>query len=304
MEYTQKVEEGRTFAEVAWDWWRVHEPTLASQSVRGYYNPLEKAVDEFGNTPISKISAKDITAYLRRFAQKSYSEKSIQKHRLVLNSVFKHAMLQGDLDNNPVPISRMPRDLKKSERTAASEKDEEIIKSSWDVWIFPFIAIYTGMRKGEILALTWEDIDFEKNVISVTKSVYHDGDRPFIKTTKTEAGTRLVPLLEPLKEKLLSIENREDRQYIVSDTGERPLTNSRFEKLSARFHEETGTTATAHQLRHSFATIAFELGVPVKSVQEILGHKQISTTMDLYTDFRKKALSDAANILNAGMAKK
>ncbi len=48
---------------------------------------------------------------------------------------------------------------------------------------------------------------------------------------------------------------------------------------------ETGVTCTAHQLRHSFATIAFEADVPIKSVQEILGHKQLSTTMDIYTDF-------------------
>ncbi|MDY4255081.1 MAG: tyrosine-type recombinase/integrase, partial [Oscillospiraceae bacterium] len=54
--------------------------------------------------------------------------------------------------------------------------------------------------------------------------------------------------------------------------------------------------------RHSFATIAFECGVPVKSVQEILGHAQISTTMDIYTDFRNDALKAAGDLLNSGMA--
>ena len=75
----------------------------------------------------------------------------------------------------------------------------------------------------------------------------------------------------------------------------------RMKILYNKFREQTGVSCTAHQLRHSFATIAFECGVPVKSVQEILGHKQLSTTMDIYTDFRKKSLDEATNLLNEKM---
>ena len=304
MEYSQKAEEGRTFAEVAWDWWRVHEPTLAVQSQRSYRRAVDMTVDALGQTPLHQITARDISEYLKHLDSLGYAAKTVQKHRIVLNSVFRYAILQGEHNMNPVQLSVTPRNMKKVERTAASGKDEDIVRSSADVWIFPFIALYTGMRRGEILALQWSDIDFERGLISVTKSVAYSGDKPFIKEPKTEAGKRFVPLLAPLRELFLSIEERPGDAYIVSDTGEKPLTNRRFQTLSTHYKEATGVTATAHQLRHSFATIAFELGVPVKSVQEILGHKQISTTMDLYTDFREKALSDAAEILNSGMAKK
>ena len=148
------------------------------------------------------------------------------------------------------------------------------------------------MRKGEILALTWKDIDFDKNLIRVTKSVYHQGDKPYIKLPKTKESVRVVPLLLPLKEKLLPIQGRAN-DFIISDDGNTPLTNRRYQTLYKQYRENTGIECTAHQLRHSFATIAIENGVPMKSVQEILGHQQISTTLDIYTDFREVAINEA-----------
>lgn len=181
---------------------------------------------------------------------------------------------------------------------SASESDEQIIKKSADIWIFPYIALMTGMRKGEILALQWKDIDFENNIISVTKSVCHNGDRPIIKAPKTEESTRYVPLLLPLREKLLGYHNKHPESFIVSDDGTSPLSNRRFITLSKKFKEATGTTCTAHELRHSFATVAIENDIPPKVVQEILGHKQLSTTMDIYADLRKKSIIAAADKLN------
>ena len=180
---------------------------------------------------------------------------------------------------------------------------EEFIKKSYDIWLFPYIAIMTGMRKGEILALQWKDIDFKNDIIKVYKSVYHDGDKPFIKEPKTEAGKRIVPLLKPLKDVLTNVKNKNDNDFIISIDGKNPLRKRRFITLYNKFKKETGIKCTAHQLRHSFATTAFECGVPVKSVQEILGHKQLSTTMDIYTDFRKQSFDDAKDKLNEHLKK-
>jgi integrase len=160
------------------------------------------------------------------------------------------------------------------------------------------MALMTGMRKGEILALQWKDIDFETDTIRVTKSVSHSGDRPSIKQPKTEAGNRVVPLLAPLKDKLQTVPKHKQTDYIISDNGKEPLSNSRYCTLMSHYQKETGVTCTAHQLRHSFATIAFEADLDPKTVQEILGHKQLSTTMDIYTSFREKALKSAAQKLN------
>ena len=299
MEYSQKIETGRSFKEISDEWWEEACPLLAYQSQKSYKPAKKRADNHFNGVPIKDIKAKDITAFLHILAAQGYAQKTIANQKLVINLICEYAIREGDIEMNPTKSAKTPKDTKKTSRTAATATDEEIIKKSADVWLFPYIAIMTGMRKGEILALQWKDIDFEHNIIYVTKSVYHEGDKPLIKAPKTDAGNRIIPLLQPLKEKFLTFKKRNPEHYIISDTGEQPLSNRRYITEYTHFKNKTGVTCTAHQLRHSFATIAFECGVPVKSVQEILGHKQLSTTMDLYTDFRKKSFDDAASSLNA-----
>lgn len=296
-EYTEQAKIGRNFKVVADEWWNEAEPNLAYQSIKTYRPAFRRAVDEFGNRSIRDIRPRDISLFLKKLAKGGKASKTLSNQRLIVNLIMDYAVLENDIEVNPCSSVRMP-EAKKSTRSAASGRDEQIVKESAHVWIFPYIAIMTGMRKGEILALQWKDIDFDRNIISVSKSVYHEGDRPYVKEPKTQAGYRTVPLLEPLKKVFEGISTRDPEAYIVSDDGTKPLTNRRFITLMSHFKEKTGVQCTAHQLRHSFATIAFECGVPVKSVQEILGHKQLSTTMDIYTDFRQQSVNEAADILN------
>lgn len=301
LEYREQATFGRTFSEVADEWWAEAEPNLASQTLKPYRPALRRAVETFGEQYIKDIKPKEISKYLKELSKNGFSAATIANQRCVINMVFKHAVLENDIEFNPCANVALPKETSKKARSAATLEDEAIVKDSYDVWLFPYIAIMTGMRKGEILALQWRDIDFDRSVIHVNKSVYHEGDRPFIKEPKTEAGRRVIPLLESLKKVLQGIYPKPDDAYIISDDGTKPLTNRRFITLYNHFRAETGIKCTAHQLRHSFATIAFEAGVPVKSVQEILGHKQLSTTMDIYTDFRKKSVTEAAKILNEKM---
>jgi integrase len=297
MLYSQKAEHGRAFSEIADEWWGETEPKLALQSLRSYKLAMSRAVTFFNDTAAKNITAKDIQKYLTTLAKQGYSQKVVSNHRMVVNRILSYAVTEGDIELNPCASVKTPTDLPKTTREAAKHTDEQIIKDNIDLWLFPFFALMTGMRKGEILALKWKDIDFEKNYIYVTKSVAHDGDKPVIKTPKTEASNRIVPLLAPLRTELLKRIGKPD-EYIISDDGKTPLTNRRYITLYDRYREITGITATAHQLRHSFATIAFEADLDPKSVQEILGHKQLSTTMDIYTQFREKKLAAAADLLN------
>ncbi len=303
LSYHSREEQGSLFAEISDAWWDEAEPALAFQSVRTYRQAKRRADAYFGEKPIRTILPKDVIRFLAKVAEQGYAQKTVTNQRMVLSLIFSYAVKENAVSINPCASVRIPKNLSKTKRTSASLDDENIIRTSADVWLFPFFALMTGMRKGEILALTWGDIDFENNTIHVTKSVYHEGDRALIKEPKTKSGTRTVPLLAPLKEKLLQIENRSSSLYIFSDTGEAPLSNRRFLTLTKHFKEATGTTATAHQLRHSFATFAFECGIPAKSIQEILGHSQVSTTLDIYTDFRQAAFDGVVEILNGKMKK-
>ena len=301
LEFREKKATGKTFAEVAEEWWETAEPDLAIQSVSGYRVAMNRAVEMLGDHLIKDITPLMISKYFESLAKRGFAQKTVAKAKLICNLIFKYAVVNGEIDYNRCADIALPRNLPKTKRSAASAADEQLIRTlDSDEWIFPYIALLTGLRKGEILALQWQDILFDKNLISVTKSVAHDGDRAFIKEPKTEEGIRVVPLLAPLKQRLLDMPNKAPSHYIVSnDGGLTPLNEMQYQRRYRGFRKRTGVTASAHELRHSFATIAIEHGVPAVTVQRILGHKQLSTTMDIYTDLRIKSINEAAEILNA-----
>lgn len=302
LDYTRKAELGRTFAEVADEWWGEAYDAISPTSVRGYRVAKDSALEYFGDMTIREITARDVYAYMQMLAAKQYAKKTVKNYKIVLNRIFAHALREGDIQQSPASYVDIPRGLKEKRRTAATVSDEETILESADVWLFPYMALLTGLRKGELLALQWKDIDFKENLISVSKSLYYEGGA-HIKSTKTEAGERLVPLLAPLKIKLEPLKKKSD-DYVLGECPGKPLSQKRFRTLEKHFHEATGTTATMHQLRKSYATIAVKEGVQPKVLQTVLGHKDISTTLNIYTEVRKESISSAGALLDNFFTKK
>ena len=164
-----------------------------------------------------------------------------------------------------------------------SDQDIEKIKKSTacSFGMFAYFALYTGLRKGELLALTWEDIDLKSRTICVNKSIYNDHNIPKIKKPKTENGIREVPLLNRLYEKLTP------GKGIVFSVNGKHMTESQYGDYWERYCKESGVQCTVHQLRHAFTTMLFENDIEIKDAQKILGHAQASTTQDIYTEIRK-----------------
>lgn len=300
LEYEAKAERGRLFSEVAEEWWEDKLETMTSGTKRGYNAAYMRAVARFGNIPCKDIKPKDVELYLRSLAKQGYTTKSIRNDKLILNLILDIAVVEGDIVYNPCISITIPKGKASTPRTAASERDEEVIKNTSDLWLFPFLALMTGMRKGECLALQWGDVDFEQRLISVSKSVEHIGSRAHIKDTKTENGHRSIVLLPPLREALLKHPRKRKTDFILSeDGGKTPLSAKQYNRLLKAYKEQTGITCTAHQLRHSFATLCFEAGLPDKVVQHMIGHANISTTKDIYTDLRTGMLVQAGETLTA-----
>lgn len=295
-EYEQKQEDGRTFAEVADQWWGEAWERISPTSVRGYRVAYESAVEYFDKTPIAEINAGDVMAYLRLLAAKKYAKKTVKNYKIVLNRIFSVALRERDVNINPTQGVEIPRGLTEMKRMSAAPSDEKSILTTSDVWIMPKMALYTGLRKGELLALQWKDIDFEGNTIAVNKSLYYEGGA-HLKSTKTEAGDRIVPLLAPLKEILLPLK-KSPEDFVLGEAKGKPLSQKRFRTLAKHYEQQTGVKVELHRLRHSYATIAVKSNVPPKILQTVLGHKNISTTMDIYTDVRKESIDKMGEILN------
>ncbi len=306
MEYTSKIEKGRSFSEVADEWLPIALEGLSPNTLHGYKVPAKRAKEYFGDTPIRDITARDVQTFISAFAGKgeaAMAQKTVINQLMIVGLIFKHGIVEGDCDNNPAASVTIPKGLKATKRTSADRSDEEIIKSNPDLWLFPFFILYTGLRLGEALALTGEDIDLKNRTITVSKSAYFESNKTLIKDPKTEAGKRIVPILEPLVPYMPKLKKNEYLFHLAQDK-ERPITYSQYSKRLNRYKKETGTTFTAHQLRHSFATILYECGIDAKTAQHLLGHAQISTTLDIYTDFRKKAEQEAIKKLNEQLSSK
>ena len=285
--YEASVSTGRTFKEVAEDWWEDAEPQLAHNTTKGYRPALRRAIEEFGEDYIRDIKPLDISRYLRRFIKETHAaDKTARTQLMVINLVCRYAVEEsGDLDSNPARDVHVPKGLEKQPRQIASDEDIFRVKNSTDC-TFGMVAywlMYTGMRRGELLALTWEDVDLNAASISITKSVYHIGDKPHIKQPKTASGYRTLPLLNKLREKITP-----GTGLIFPDpiTG-KLMTNAHFERWWKKYMEESGVSCTAHQLRHAYATMLEENNISEKDAQYLLGHAQISTTKDIYTHIRE-----------------
>lgn len=281
-----------TFEAVAHAWWNEIEPTLAPNSLRNYSPAYERAVAQFGSMDVSTVTAKDVERYINQFA-KTRAKKTVITQRQIIRQILNKAQREGYIMYNPADAVLLPKNLPQKKRHAPSADQIEKIKAgvTADFGLFAFLIYYTGCRRGEALALRYEDIDRTAKRIRIEKSVYYVGAQPKIKTPKTDAGSRTVPLLSALAAALPD----KNHGYIFSnDGGKSPMMDNRVTKAYAAYQAATGVTVSPHEIRHGYATALHEAGVDYKTAQQLLGHAQLSTTMDIYTDVLDDTLDEAA----------
>ena len=320
MNYQNKLEAGRTFEEVANEWEEEHFQEIEAGTQASYSPALKRALETFGNMDISSISPLDVKRSAAKMGAQGYAHHTVSIYLCVLNQIFDYAIQNEDITENPAATIKVPKGLKTGARELPTDEQLEIIKTHTDeeFGLFPFFLLYTGLRRGEALALQWKDIDFGNRTISVTKSVtYAEGNQPIIKGTKTKSGNRDVILLDRLAVKLFP--RQEKKSYYVFG-GKEPLTETIYRHkwrnycLSTGMYEEKTQykregrkrkvvtvktpNITPHQLRHAFATILFEAGISERDAMGLMGHNNIAVTQDTYTHIRKSHMEETARKLN------
>ncbi len=290
---------GIPFEKVAEEWKDSCFDTLAYSTQVSYRSKLKRAAEHFAKTPVTRIEYFDIERYLKNFP-KSWGYKTYVGYLSIVSMIFDFACRMGYTNQNPCSFVRVPKGLKREHRRGLTAEEIEIVKTSTSTQcgLLAYFILYTGLRRGEVMALQWKDIDFKNKEITVDKSISWHSNDPHIKSPKTEKGKRKVILLDCLAEKLEPVKGNKN-DIVFSDNGKYFL-NSKLTRLWNKYKEETGLTEiTPHMLRHSYSAILFDAGISAKDSQDLLGHAQFSTTMDIYTDISQRHKEATRNTLNA-----
>lgn len=239
------------------------------------------------------ITAQQVTSWLNSF---DMAQKTIKNILLVFRQIYNYAYVNYGVQNNPALHLRSPKGKGKRERDFPSPEDIRIVNENTDkpFGLMVYMALYTGLRRGELCALTWEDIDFDQKLIRVNKSTYWTDDHvPHTKTPKTASGEREVPLMDSLIDLLKPLQGK------PSDKVFGDLHSYQVDKGIRKYMAETGLGVTLHGLRHGFATILYANQVDIKTAAYVLGHAQTSTTLEIYTHLMEQdKLRTVRDVLN------
>ena len=288
-----------SFGEAAQDWFDEHSPSLSPVTARGYEAALKRAIDGLGKYNLADLRPVDISRFLEETVEKNkMAEKTAKTQLLVVHSVLRYAVRKGHIDTDPSVSLSIPQGLKHTRRELPSQADiKSIQKSAGKPFsLFALIALYTGLRRGEILALRKEDIDLNEKIIRVTHSLQMDHERAVLKPPKTESGIRIVGIPDDLLPYLSDLPDG----FLFQRKGN-PLTEKQYQRRWQKYARETGISCTPHQLRHAYTSALIASGLAPEEVQRLVGHAQISTTMDIYTHLREsraKQIAEKSRNLN------
>lgn len=159
------------------------------------------------------------------------------------------------------------------------------------------LCLYSGLRIGELIALQWSDIDFAKGILTVSKSCHDSKDGLIIDEPKTITSRRVIPLPKQLLPILKSIKKRSDSPFVVSVNGKPVSVRSYQRSFELLLKKLKIPHKGFHSLRHTFATRALECGMDVKTLSELLGHKNPTVTLKRYAHSLMEHKADMMNKL-------
>lgn len=241
-------------------------------------------VNELGSILVKLISSYTIINFTNKLKEKNLSAKSINDILIVLGLAFKYAEEEYEI---VTPRIRYLKEKKKDMRVLSVDEQLQLttyLNSNVDIYKFGvLLALYTGIRVGELCALKWEDITDEYIQINKTMTrVKVNNSKTEIKigSPKSDSSNRLIPIPQCL---LPLINEFRNTGYVLSkdklDYTEPRLMQIKFEKII----DDSGLDKTNfHALRHTFATRCVEAGVDIKTLSEILGHSDVKTTLNRY----------------------
>lgn len=241
------------------------------------------------------INEDDVQAFVLEKIKKGLSQKTIKDIIIVLKMILKFAIKFKYLPYKQIDI-KFPSDLEKRDLEILNKNDhKKIITYIQENFTFKNFGIYlclcTGIRIGEVCGLKWGDLDIEKGIIRIRRTIQRiyiiEGDKKYTKlitdSPKTKNSIRDIPMSTDLIKTIKPLKKVVCDEFYVVTNDENPTEPRTYRNYYKRFLKRLGITDLKfHGLRHSFATRCIESKCDYKTVSVILGHSNISTTLNLY----------------------
>lgn len=284
-----------TLGEYAAAWMPVHKASVKSTTYNAYASILTAALAGYEGIALHELTTDDLSAMFASLAGKSASY--IHKARILLTEILDSAVDAGYMLRNPVRAGSVkpPRGTRGTHRALTQDERLLILTTPHRMQIPALIMLYCGLRRGEVLALTAEDVG---RSIKVNKAAYFVGNRPRLSAPKTDAGVRAVPV-PPVLEPFLT-----DLHGLIApgrDGG--MMTETAFSRGWESYQKALSAAAghpvsiRCHDLRVTYCTMARDGGVDPKILQNWMGHEDISMIMRIYDQPGNEREKDAENRL-------
>jgi integrase len=294
------------------------KPNLQPRSYDSYKMICTKHLDILGSVKLKNLKPIHIQNYQTK-KLKELSSTTVQNHHHILSQALKYGIKMQLLENNPAEVITAPPREDVEMNYLNREDVKKALKAAEEKWIYPllYVAINTGMRRGELLGLEWKNVDLENRKISVVQSLQRIRNKGLkFKKPKTKSSKRMITIsnevvkvLKKLKQKQNKLKLRYEKYYskrdlVFSEHREsralEPCNPFSVTRRWNRISEEIGRSEVRlHDLRHTHATLLLTAGVNPKVVQERLGHKKVTTTLDTYSHVTPTLQKEAADKIDS-----
>lgn len=261
---------------------RLREHTIINKE----YVVRDKLIPYFGRKKMNEIGVPEIRAWQNELIQKGYAPTYLKSINNQLSAIFNYAVRYYDLSGNPCrkagSMGRSKADEMQIWTKAEYQKFSDCLMDKHISWIAFQILFWTGIRIGELMALTFEDVNLDSKIISINKSFQRLKGKDVVTAPKTPKSVRTVNIPAFLAEDIL------DYQECLFDPQPTdrliPVNKSFLEREMARGVKLSGVKKIRiHDLRHSHVSLLIELGFSPKEIAERLGHENIETTLNTYS---------------------
>jgi len=296
-------------------WLEVHKSKVRLSTYLQYCRHVKKHIlPMLGHLSLQRLAARDIDTLYARKLEEGLSPSSIGDIHMIIHMALKQAVRWQLVARNVSDDVTPPRETRPNRRQALTpQQAQQLLEAARGHRLEAMItlALATGMRRGELLALRWQDIDFQQKCLYVRRSVsrlpgeYRETD------PKTASGKRRITLpqfviealqrhgIRQVEAKLKAGPAWEEHDLVFCNISGRFLnTQSLFVLFSSLLQKAGLPHMRFHDLRHSAATILLSMGVPAKVVQELLGHSHISMTLNVYGHVLPSMQQEAMDKLN------